>query len=135
MNPTPNERRRCRRNGPPKRAPIYGSGGAGKVEALRRRDGRMNRQGRSEVRGGRSHGGAAPGKLDRGAGGSFFFGARGGRGRAAVPPPPPRGAPRATVRRGGGAAEDCGLRCDRGHERTMLGNGSERGNISGNNNS
>ena len=60
MNPTPNERRRCRHSGPPERAPIHGPGGAGNVEALRRRDGRMNRQGRSGVRRGRPHGGAAP---------------------------------------------------------------------------
>ncbi len=75
------------------------------------------------MRGGRPHGGAAPGQLDRGAGGSFFFGAQGGRGRAAVPLPPPQGAPRATVRLGGGAAEDCGLQRDRGQERTMSGKG------------
>jgi hypothetical protein len=93
----------------------------------------MNRQGRSGVRGGRPHGGAAPGQLDRGAGGSFFFGARGGRERAAVPPPLPQGVPRATVRRGGWAAEDSGLQRDRGQERTMSGKGSERGDISGNN--
>ncbi len=79
MNPTPNERRRCRHSSPPERAPIHAPGGAGNVEAFRRWDGRMNRQGSSGVRGGRPHGGAAPGQLDRGAGGSFFFGARGGR--------------------------------------------------------
>jgi hypothetical protein len=79
MNPTPNERRRCRHSGPPERAPIHGPGGAGNVEAFRRRDERMNRQGRSGVRGGRPHGGAALGQLDRGAGGSIFFGAWGGR--------------------------------------------------------
>ncbi len=60
MNPTPNERRRCRHSGPPESAPIHGPGGAGNVEALRRRDRRMNRQGRSGVRRGRPHGGAAP---------------------------------------------------------------------------
>ncbi len=75
----------------------------------------------------------AMGQLDRGVGGSFFFGARGGRGRAAVPPPPPQGAPRALVRREGGAAEGCGLRRDRGQERTKSGKRSERGDISGNN--
>jgi hypothetical protein len=102
MNPTPNEGRRCRHSGPPERAPI--------VVALRRRDGRMNGQGRSGVQGGRPHSGAALGQLDCGAGGSFFFGARGGRGSAAVPPPPPRGAPRTTVRRGAGPPNiaDCG---------------------------
>ncbi len=79
------------------------------------------------MRGGRLHSGAAPGQIDHGTGGSFFFGARGGRGRVAVPPPLPQGAPRATVRWGGGAAEDSGLRRDRGQERTMSGKGSERG--------
>ena len=134
MNPTPNEPQQCCHIGPPKRAPIHGPGGAGNVEALHHRDGQMNRKGRSGVRGGRTHGGAAPGKLDHGTGGSFFFGKRGGRGRAAVSPPPPQGAPRATVRGGGGgAAKDCELRWDCGQERTMSGKGSERGNISGNN--
>ncbi len=133
MNPTLNKRRRCRHSGPPECAPIHGPGGAGNVKTLRRRDGQLNRQGWSGVQGGRLHGGAAPGQLDCGTGGSFFFGARGGHGRAAVPPPPPRGAPRATVRREGGAAKDCGLRRDRGQEPTMSGKGSKNGNISGNN--
>jgi hypothetical protein len=35
----------------------------------------MNHQGRGGVQGGRPHGGAALGQLDRGAGGSFFLGA------------------------------------------------------------
>ncbi len=62
------------------------------------------------MQGGRLHGSAAPGQLDRGAGRSFFFGARGGRGHAAVPPLPSQGAPRATVRRGEGPPKiaNCG---------------------------
>ena len=102
MNPTPNEGRRCRHSGPPKRAPI--------VVALGRRDGRMNGQGRRGVQGGCLHSSAALGQLDCGAGGSFFFGARGGRGSAAVPPPPPGGVPRMTVQRGAGPPNiaDCG---------------------------
>jgi hypothetical protein len=133
MNHTPNKRRQCRHSGPPKRAPIHWPGGAGNVEALCRWDGQMNRQGRIGVRGVRLHSGAAPGQLDRGLGGSFFFGAREGRTRAAVSPPLPQGAPRATVPGGGRAAKDCGWQCNRGQERMMSGKGSKRGDISGNN--
>jgi hypothetical protein len=75
-----------------------GAKGKSKLSVVRQ----MKRQGRSGVQGGHTHGGAAPGKLDRGAGGSFFFGERGGRGRAAVLPPLPQGAPRATVQGGRG---------------------------------
>ncbi len=133
MNPTPIEQRRCRHSGPPKRAPTQGPGGAGNVKALRRRDGRMNRQGRGGMQGGRTHGGATLGQLYSGTSRSFFFGARGGRGLAVVLSPPPHGAPRALVRREGGAAEGCGLRHDRGQEHMMSGKGSKRGDISGNN--
>jgi hypothetical protein len=127
MNPTPNERRQCRHSGPPKCAPTHGPGGAGNVKALRHREGQMNCQGRSGVKGGRTHGGAAPGQLNGGAGESFFFGARGGRGLAAVLLPPPHGVPRALVWREGRAAKGCGLRRDRSQEHTMSGKGSKKG--------
>jgi hypothetical protein len=133
MNPTPNEQRQCRHRGHHKCAPIHGPGDVGNVDALCRQDGQMNRQGWSGVQGGHLHGGTVPRQLNRGAGGSYFFGVHGGRGCAAVPPPPPRGAPRVMVRRGGGAAKDCRLQRKRGQERTMSRKGSERGNISGNN--
>ncbi len=133
MNPTPNKQRRCHHSGPPKRAPTHGPGGAGNVETLCHQEGRMNCQGRSGVQGGRMHGSAAPGQLDRGMGGSFFFGTQGGCKLVAVPPPLPHGVPRALVRWEGGAAKGCRLWCDRGQEHTMSGKGSEREDISGNN--
>ncbi len=57
MNPTPNKQQQCHHSGPPQRTSIHGPGGAGNIEALRRRDGRINRQGRSGVQRGRPHGG------------------------------------------------------------------------------